>query len=58
MHYLEDTKPVIVWAGCLLTAHLYDGLHIVAGIVSIGYTGFKIYIDVKNHLKNKNNEKQ
>jgi len=47
----EDFKPTIVWAGCLVISNIEQNLNVIAGVVSIGYTLYKIISDIK---KNKN----
>lgn len=51
---IEDSKPALLWATLTIAGSLHSTLNIVGGIVSIGYTLFKIYVDYR---KNKNNEK-
>lgn len=48
MSLIDDTKPALVWASCLMIGTINENIHIISGIVSIGYTLYKIIKDFKN----------
>ena len=51
---IEDSKPALLWATLTAAGSLHYAINVVGGIVSIGYTIYKIYSDYK---KNNENEK-
>ena len=53
---LDDIKPALVWALFTAAGHtIHDSLHFIGGIVSIGYTFYKIFKDIKNSKNDNKN---
>ena len=55
MNLFEDIKPIGVWIICTAAGAIQANVAIISGLLSIGYTCYKIVTDYK---KNKHNDKQ
>ena len=49
MNLIEDIKPTLVYAGCLMISSIEQNLNVIAGVVSIGYTLYKIISDLNKN---------
>ena len=48
---IEDAKPTLLWLALTAVGNLQTNLSIISGILSIGYTCYKIYSDYKKNKK-------
>ena len=44
---IDNTKPALVWATLTAAGTIHEHINIIGGIISIGYTLYKIIKDLK-----------
>lgn len=48
---IDNTKPALVWVTCFVAGNIHENINILGGIISVGYTIYKIIKDLKKRKK-------